>query len=79
MTTAGPAMFPRMMQMVGMGDLLQTPEWSTPLARSAPERLDESLAVIVPWMLERTKKGNPRRVPEVWGTWRTDQFVRRPV
>ena len=56
MTTAGPAMFPRFMQMVGMGDLLQTPEWSTPMARSAPERLDESLAVIVPWMLERTKK-----------------------
>ena len=56
MTTAGPAMFPRIMQMVGMGDLLQTPEWSTPLARSDPERLDESMAFIVPWMLERTKK-----------------------
>ena len=56
MTTAGPAMFPRMMQMVGMGDLLQTPEWETPLARSDPERLDEAMAVIVPWMLERTKK-----------------------
>ena len=56
MTTAGPAMFPRMMQMVGMGDLLSTPEWSTPLARSAPERLDEATAVIVPWMIERTKK-----------------------
>ncbi len=56
MTTAGPAMFPRMMQMVGMGELLSQPEWATPLARSHPDRLDESMAVIVPWMLERTKK-----------------------
>ena len=56
MTTAGPAMVPRMMQMVGMGDLLSTPEWATPLARSNPDRMDEANAVIVPWMLERTKK-----------------------
>ncbi len=56
MTTAGPAMVPRMMQMVGMGDLLSTPEWATPAARSHPDRLDEAAAVIVPWMLERTKK-----------------------
>ncbi len=56
MTTAGPAMVPRMMHMVGMGELLSQPEWSTPLARSHPDRFDEATAVFVPWMLERTKK-----------------------
>ena len=56
MTTAGAPMFARMAQMIGMGHLLSEPEWSTPAARSHPDRLDESIAVIVPWMLERTKK-----------------------
>jgi crotonobetainyl-CoA:carnitine CoA-transferase CaiB-like acyl-CoA transferase len=54
--TAGPAFLPRTMQMIGRQDLLEQPEWATLEARSAPERIDEFMAYLLPWMLERTKQ-----------------------
>jgi crotonobetainyl-CoA:carnitine CoA-transferase CaiB-like acyl-CoA transferase len=55
MITAGAAMFPRLAQMVGAGDLLAQPEWATVPERSKPERIDEFAATLIPWLLERTK------------------------
>ena len=55
MTAVGVGLFPRMAHMIGASDLLTDDKWSTAAARSNPERLDESIALIVPWMLERTK------------------------
>ena len=55
MTAVGVGLFPRMANMIGAADLLNDQNWSTAAARSDPERLDESRALIVPWMLERTK------------------------
>ena len=55
MITAGAAMFPRLAQMVGAGDLLAQPEWATVPERSKPERIDEFAVTLIPWLLERTK------------------------
>jgi crotonobetainyl-CoA:carnitine CoA-transferase CaiB-like acyl-CoA transferase len=55
MTSVGAGLFPRMANMIGASNLLSDDKWATPAARSNPERLDESIALIVPWMLERTK------------------------
>jgi crotonobetainyl-CoA:carnitine CoA-transferase CaiB-like acyl-CoA transferase len=54
--TAGPAFLPRTMQMIGCEELLEQPEWATLEARSQPERIDEFMAYLLPWMLERTKQ-----------------------
>ncbi|MDA1097265.1 MAG: CoA transferase, partial [Chloroflexi bacterium] len=56
MITAGAAMFPRLAQMVGAAHLLEEPEWATVPARSHPDRIDDFAAILIPWLLERTKK-----------------------
>ena len=55
MTSVGAPMFPRMARMIGADHLLDDPGWATPAARSDPDRIDEAIALIIPWMLERTK------------------------
>jgi crotonobetainyl-CoA:carnitine CoA-transferase CaiB-like acyl-CoA transferase len=54
--TAGPALIARTIRMIGREDLLEQPEWSTLDALSQPERIDEFIALLLPWMLERTKR-----------------------
>jgi formyl-CoA transferase len=54
--TAGPAFMHRSIRMVGREDLLSEPEWSTLEGLSQPERIDEFTAILLPWMLERTKQ-----------------------
>ena len=53
--TGGPAYMPRILPMVGREDLLEHPDWSTPAALSAPERIEEFIPIVLPWMIERTR------------------------
>ena len=53
--TGGPAYMPRILPMVGRADLLDHPDWSTPAALSAPERIEEFIPILLPWMIERTR------------------------
>ena len=54
--TGGPAYMPRMLRMVGREDLLEHPDWSTPAALAAPERIEEFIPILLPWIIERTRK-----------------------
>lgn len=54
--TAGPARAAMTLRMIGRDDLLSQPEWSTLEGLSAPERIEELTAMLLPWMLERTKQ-----------------------
>ena len=53
--TGGARFIPNIIRMIGMDELLDQPEWSTPDARANPDRIDEFLAYLIPWTLERTK------------------------
>ncbi|MCY4455528.1 MAG: CoA transferase, partial [Chloroflexi bacterium] len=53
--TGGPAYMPRILPMVGRADLLEHPDWSTPAALAAPERIEEFIPILLPWMIERTR------------------------
>ena len=55
MTAVGAGLFPRMARMIGAEYLLEQDGWHDAAARSNPDRIDESIALIVPWMLERSK------------------------
>lgn len=68
MTSVGPGLFPRMARMLGAEHLLQDSNWATPAARSHPDRLDESIALIIPWMLERTK-AEARNAAQEYGVY----------
>ena len=53
---AGAGLVNRMIRMVGREDLLSHPDWSTIAALSQPERVEEFTAILLPWMLARTKR-----------------------
>ena len=53
--TGGARFIPNIIRMIGMEELLDQPEWSTPDGRAHPDRIDEFLAYLIPWTLERTK------------------------
>ena len=54
--TGGPRFIPNIIQMIGMEELLEQPEWGTTEGRANPDRIDEFLPHIIPWTLERTKE-----------------------
>lgn len=54
--TAGPAFVSRTIAMIGREDLLELPEWSTTDALSQAERIEEFNAILLPWVLDRTKQ-----------------------
>lgn len=54
--TAGPAFLPRTLAMIDKQDLMRQPEWSTLEGLSQPERIDEFNAILLPWILDRTKQ-----------------------
>ncbi len=54
--TGGPRFIPNIIRMIGMEELLETPEWGTAEGRANPDRIDEFLAHIIPWTLDRTKE-----------------------
>ncbi len=54
--TGGPRFIPNIIQMMGMEEMLEQPEWGTPEGRAHPDRIDEFLPHIIPWTLERTKE-----------------------
>ena len=51
----GPQRVPNALRMLGLEELLDTPEWSTVEARSQPERVDEFNALALPWLLSHTR------------------------
>ncbi len=53
--TGGARFLPNIIRMIGMDELLEQPEYATPAGRANPDRIDEFLAYLVPWTLERTK------------------------
>ena len=53
--SSGPSRLPGVIRMIGREDLLEHPDWSTVVARSAPERIEEFTVHLLPWTLERTK------------------------
>ena len=52
----GPGLITRMFSMIGRDDLLEHPDWATVEARSQPERVEEFTVILLPWLLERTKR-----------------------
>ena len=54
-TTLVAPRFPAMARMIGAERLLDDPDWSTPAARSHPDRTDEFAALTIGWMIERTR------------------------
>jgi crotonobetainyl-CoA:carnitine CoA-transferase CaiB-like acyl-CoA transferase len=55
-TTVVAARWTAMARMIGQDDLASDPEWNNPVWRSAPDRIDEFGALVISWMIERTKK-----------------------
>ena len=53
--TGGARFLPNIMRMIGMEELLEQPEYATPAARANPDLIDEFLAYLIPWTLNRTK------------------------
>jgi crotonobetainyl-CoA:carnitine CoA-transferase CaiB-like acyl-CoA transferase len=53
--TGGARFLPNIIRMIGMEELLEQPEWATADARANPDRIDEFLAYLIPWTLDRTK------------------------
>ncbi|MDA1095907.1 MAG: CoA transferase [Chloroflexi bacterium] len=54
--TGGARFLPSIVRMIGMDELLERPEYATAGARAHPDRIDEFMAYLIPWTLERTKK-----------------------
>ncbi len=54
-TTLVAPRFPAMARMIGAEHLIDDPDWSTPAARSHPDRTDEFAAMTIGWMIERTR------------------------
>ncbi len=54
--TGGPRFIPNIIRMIGMEELLEQPEWSTPEGRAHPDRIDEFLPHIIPWTLDHTRE-----------------------
>lgn len=52
--TAGPAQLTNMIRMIGMSELLDTPEWGTVEGRSHPDRVAEFAPHVLAWTLSRT-------------------------
>lgn len=50
----GPPYLAAMIRMIGMPELLETPEYATMDARSAPERIEEFPVYLLPWIMTRT-------------------------
>jgi len=53
--TGGVPFLPAVVRMIGREDLLSEPDWATPAVRSHPDRIAEFDALLLPWLLERTK------------------------
>jgi len=54
--TGGARFIPNIIRMIGMDELLDQEEWSTPEGRAHPDRIDEFLPHLIPWTLSRTKE-----------------------
>ncbi len=54
--TGGARFIPNIIKMIGMDELLDQEEWSTPEGRAHPDRIDEFLPHLIPWTLARTKE-----------------------
>jgi crotonobetainyl-CoA:carnitine CoA-transferase CaiB-like acyl-CoA transferase len=53
--TGGARFIPNIIRMIGMEELLDQEEWSTPEGRAHPDRIDEFLPYLIPWTIARTK------------------------
>jgi crotonobetainyl-CoA:carnitine CoA-transferase CaiB-like acyl-CoA transferase len=53
--TGGPAYLPAMLRMIGRDDLLDDLDWATPAARAEPDRIEEFVPILLPWMIEHTR------------------------
>jgi formyl-CoA transferase len=52
--TAGVQYIVQMIHMIGLPELLEQPEWSTPDARAHPDRIAEFPQYLLPWSVTRT-------------------------
>ncbi|MBX7111007.1 MAG: CoA transferase [Dehalococcoidia bacterium] len=55
MLGAGPARLDTVIRLIGMPELLETPEYATVAARVQPGRAEEFLGYLLPWTLSHTK------------------------
>jgi len=64
--------FPKMAAMLGMPELLQHPRFGNILEHGNPEVAEEFLAILLPWLQERTKK-------EIWEAAQAQKMLSSPV
>ncbi|MCP4749886.1 MAG: hypothetical protein GY866_03245 [Proteobacteria bacterium] len=68
----GTIFFPKTAAMLEMPELLEHPVYSNFLEHAKPEVAEEFLEILLPWLLERTKK-------EVWEAAQTHNMLSSPV
>jgi crotonobetainyl-CoA:carnitine CoA-transferase CaiB-like acyl-CoA transferase len=68
----GSVFFPKMAKMLGMPELLQNPRFTSLVEQAKPEVADEFLAILLPWLQERTKV-------EVWQAAQAVQMLSSPI
>jgi len=64
--------FPKMVQMLGMPELLEHPRFSNFIEQAKPEVAEEFLTILLPWLQERTKQ-------EVWEAAQSVQMLSAPI
>ena len=67
----GSIFFPKMVKMLGMPELLENPRFTSFIEQAKPEVAEEFLAILLPWLQERTKL-------EVWEAAQAVQMLSSP-
>ena len=67
----GSVFFPKMAKMLGMPELLENPRFTSLVEQAKPEVADEFLEILLPWLMERTKR-------EVWEAAQAVQMLSSP-
>jgi crotonobetainyl-CoA:carnitine CoA-transferase CaiB-like acyl-CoA transferase len=70
--SGGAIFFPKLAAMLDMPELLQHPVYSDLLEQAKPEVAEEFLAILLPWLLERTKR-------EVWEAAQAQKMLSSPI
>jgi len=68
----GNIFFPKMVQMLGMPELLEHPRFSNFIEQAKPEVAEEFLTILLPWLQERTKR-------EIWEEAQNVQMLSAPI
>jgi len=68
----GSIWFPKTAAMLGMPELLEHPRFSNLVEQAKPEVAEEFLGILLPWLLERTKR-------EVWQAAQNQQMLSAPI